>query len=78
MRHQRGVEFLYLDIFKKIVDGFLSGTVCVQSCLEARRELHQHAVCSHIPEAALVTLPSCAEPLSSGHLLLSVRRMHVN
>ena len=31
----------YLDIFEKIVDGSLSGTVRVQSCLETRNELEQ-------------------------------------
>ena len=38
------VGFPYLDIFKKIAGGFLSGTVCIQSCLETRRGLDRHVL----------------------------------
>ena len=43
----------YLGIFEKIVDGSLSGTVLVQSCLETRSELEQPdlAVRSDLPES---------------------------
>lgn len=76
--------FPYLDIFKKIVGGCLSGPVCIQPCLETGSELDQHVLsCSQIwhlrkqvPCAALVTLLLCVEPPSKGHLPWSVRRMH--
>lgn len=77
------VEFPYLDIFKKIVDGSLSGTICIQSCIETRSEPSQHVLSlyawhrrKHISRAALLTSLHCTEQENSGHLPLSVRRIH--
>lgn len=61
------VEFPYLDIFKQIVDGCLSGTVGLLSCLETRSELGQRALScewrhprKQVPHAALVTSLPCS------------------
>lgn len=71
------VGFPYLDIFRKIVGGSLSGTVCKQSCLETRRELDQHVLsCLQWHPRKQVFRPLCAERPSSGHLPWSVRRTH--
>lgn len=80
---QEVVGFPYLDIFKKIVGGSLSGTVCKQSCLETRSELDQRVLSclqwhprKQVPHASLVFCPLCAERPSSGHLPWWVRRTH--
>lgn len=44
MRHQRDCRVSLFGYFKKIVDGSLSGTVCIQSCLETRSELDQRTL----------------------------------
>lgn len=73
----------YLDIFEKIVDGSLSGTARMQSCLDTRSELEQPDLrCTQRPprkrssrgvlEASLLW----DEQWSHGHLPGSVRRMH--
>lgn len=74
------VGFPYLDIFNKILDGSLSGTVCVPTCLEARSELDQRVLScvwwhpiKQVSCAAPGTSPSvwgspAARELSSGRL----------